>query len=48
MSESQGGGEGHIAGVWVPLLSDVRVNFSWAEEAVKHWQGNLTPVVMYL
>ncbi|MBB9725934.1 F4 (K88) fimbria accessory protein FaeJ [Escherichia coli] len=37
----------HIAGAWVTFLSDVRVNFPGAEEAVKRWQANLTPVVMY-
>ncbi|ELD0507689.1 fimbrial protein, partial [Escherichia coli] len=26
---------------------DVRVNFPGAEEPVKRWQGNLTPVVVY-
>ncbi|HAX5102205.1 TPA: F4 (K88) fimbria accessory protein FaeJ [Escherichia coli] len=37
----------HIAGAWVTSLSDVRVNFPGAEEPVKRWQGNLTPVVVY-
>ncbi|WP_096975911.1 F4 (K88) fimbria accessory protein FaeJ [Escherichia coli] len=37
----------HIVGAWVTLLSDVRVNFPGAEEPVKRWQGNLTPVVVY-
>ncbi len=36
-----------VAGVWVTSLSDVQVNFPGAEEPVKRWQGNLTPVVMY-
>ncbi|WP_099588221.1 fimbrial protein [Escherichia albertii] len=36
-----------IAGAWVTYLSDVRVNFPGAEELVKRWQGNLTPVVAY-
>ncbi|HBA7544030.1 TPA: F4 (K88) fimbria accessory protein FaeJ [Escherichia coli] len=36
-----------IAGAWVTYLSDVRVNFPGAEEPVKRWQGNLTPVVQY-
>ncbi len=36
-----------VAGVWVTSLSDVRVNFPGAEEPVKRWQGELTPVVMY-
>ncbi|HHT0305671.1 TPA: F4 (K88) fimbria accessory protein FaeJ [Raoultella planticola] len=37
----------HIAGAWVTSLSDVQVNFPGAEEPVKRWQGNLTPVVVY-
>ncbi|EHC6649135.1 fimbrial protein, partial [Salmonella enterica subsp. enterica] len=37
----------HIAGAWVTSLSDVRGNFPGAEEPVKRWQGNLTPVVVY-
>lgn len=44
---SQENGRQHIAGVWVTSLSDVRVNFPGAEEPVKRWQGNLTPVVVY-
>ncbi|HCZ4708618.1 TPA: F4 (K88) fimbria accessory protein FaeJ [Salmonella enterica subsp. enterica serovar Saintpaul str. CFSAN004144] len=36
-----------VAGAWVTSLSDVRVNFLGAEEPVKRWQGNLTPVVAY-
>lgn len=44
---SQENGSQHIAGAWVTSLSDVRVNFSGAEEPVKRWQGNLTPVVVY-
>ena len=44
---SQENGRQHIAGAWVTSLSDVRVNFPGAEEPVKRWQGNLTPVVVY-
>ncbi len=44
---SQENGSQHIAGAWVTSLSDVRVNFPGAEEPVKRWQGNLTPVVVY-
>ena len=44
---SQGNNRQHIAGAWVTSLSDVRVNFPGAEEPVKRWQGNLTPVVVY-
>lgn len=44
---SQGNGSQHIAGAWVTSLSDVRVDFPGAEEPVKRWQGNLTPVVVY-
>lgn len=40
-------GTQQIAGAWVTYLSDVRVNFPGAEEPVKRWQGNLTPVVVY-
>ena len=40
-------GRQHIAGAWVTSLSNVRVNFPGAEEPVKRWQGNLTPVVVY-
>lgn len=36
-----------IAGAWVTTLSDVQVDFPGAEEPVKRWQGNLTPVVVY-
>ncbi|ECI0430305.1 fimbrial protein [Salmonella enterica subsp. enterica] len=43
----QENGRQHIAGAWVTSLSDVRVNFPGAEEPVKRWQGNLTPVVVY-
>ncbi|WP_426472815.1 F4 (K88) fimbria accessory protein FaeJ [Escherichia marmotae] len=39
--------EQNIVGAWVTSLSDVRVSFPGAEEPVKRWQGNLTPVVMY-
>ena len=45
---SQENGRQHIVGAWVTRLSDVRVNFPGAEEAVKRWQGSLTPVVVYL
>ncbi len=44
---SQENGRQHIAGAWVTFLSDVRVNFPGAEEPVKRWQGNLTPMVVY-
>lgn len=44
---SQDNGRQHIAGAGVTFLSDVRVNFPGAEEPVKRWQGNLTPVVVY-
>ena len=44
---SQENGRQHIAGAWVTSLSDVRVSFPGAEEPVKRWQGNLTPVVVY-
>ncbi len=44
---SQENGSQHIAGAWGTPLRDVRVNFSGAEEPVKRWQGNLTPVVVY-
>lgn len=37
----------NIAGAWVTALEDIRVRFPGAEEPVKRWQGNLTPVVMY-
>ncbi|EHB8454727.1 F4 (K88) fimbria accessory protein FaeJ, partial [Salmonella enterica] len=47
MLTSQGEGRQHIAGAWVTSLSDVRVSFPGAEEPVKRWQGNLTPVVAY-
>lgn len=40
-------GRQQIAGAWVTSLSDVRVSFPNAEEPVKRWQGNLTPVVVY-
>ena len=44
---SQENGRQHIAGAWVTSLSDARVNFPGAEDPVKLWQGNLTPVVVY-
>lgn len=44
---SQENGTQQIAGAWVTSLSDVRVSFPGAEEPVKRWQGNLTPVVVY-
>ncbi|MEE7176184.1 hypothetical protein Q0T09_22965 [Escherichia coli B12:H4] len=44
---SQENGRQHIASAWVTSLSDVWVNFPGAEEPVKRWQGNLTPVVVY-
>ncbi|MFZ5316480.1 fimbrial protein [Enterobacter asburiae] len=37
----------NIAGAWVTTLCDVRVSFPGAEESVKRWQGNLTPVLEY-
>lgn len=37
----------YIAGAWITSLCDVRVSFPGAEEPVKRWQGNLTPVVVY-
>lgn len=36
-----------IAGAAVLAVSDVRVRFPGAEEAIKQWQGSLTPVVTY-
>lgn len=36
-----------VAGAWVTSLEDIRVRFPGAEEPVKRWQGNLTPVVKY-
>ncbi|ELY8837621.1 F4 (K88) fimbria accessory protein FaeJ [Escherichia coli] len=47
MLTTQENGRQHIAGAWVTSLSDVQVNFPGAEEPVKRWQGNLTPVVVY-
>lgn len=44
---SQGNNRQHIAGARVTSQRDVRVNFPGAEEQVKLWQGNLTPVVVY-
>ncbi|HCL5280514.1 TPA: fimbrial protein [Salmonella enterica] len=43
-----GTGDNHdIAGAWVTSLQDIQVRFPGAEEPVKRWQGNLTPVVKY-
>lgn len=40
-------GRAFVAGAWVTSLEDIRVRFPGAEEPVKRWQGNLTPVVNY-
>ncbi|EBA1561084.1 hypothetical protein KG135_003399 [Salmonella enterica subsp. enterica serovar Poona] len=34
-------------GAWITALEDIQVRFPGAEGAVKRWQANLTPVVMY-
>lgn len=44
---SKDGQEEGIAGAAVLAVSDVRVRFPGAEEAIKQWQGSLTPVVTY-
>lgn len=44
MQEKDGEDVG-IAGAAVLAVTDVRVRFPGAEEAIKQWQGSLTPVV---